>query len=184
MNAAWLPLTTLATSMLAAVAIFVLPEEARRWRTGINLLAAVSKIVLVVLMVGRVAEGYEDTFSFQIVEGVDFVLRADALGVMFAGLSSLLWLCTTVYAIGYLEHAANRKRFFGFFSLCVASTLGIALSGNLFTFLIFYEMLTLSTYPLVVHSGTAKALAAGRVYLRYTLTGGDCRLTWQTTVAC
>lgn len=100
MNAAWLPLTTLATSMLAAVAIFVLPEEARRWRTGINLLAAVSKIVLVVLMVGRVAEGYEDTFSFQIVEGVDFVLRADALGVMFAGLSSLLWLCTTVYAIG------------------------------------------------------------------------------------
>ena len=172
MNAAWLPLTTLATSLLAAVAIFALPEEARRWRTGINLLAAVSKIVLVVLMVGRVAEGYEDTFSFQIVEGVDFVLRADALGVMFAGLSSLLWLCTTVYAIGYLEHAANRKRFFGFFSLCVASTLGIALSGNLFTFLIFYELLTLSTYPLVVHSGTAKALAAGRVYLRYTLTGG------------
>lgn len=172
MNAAWLPLTALATSLLVTVVIFALPEEARKSRTIINLLAAVAKIVLVILMVRRVAAGHEDVFSFQVVGGVDFVLRADALGVMFAGLSSLLWLCTTIYAIGYLEGSANRKRFFGFFSLCVASTLGIALADNLFTFLIFYEMLTLSTYPLVVHSGSDKALNAGRIYLRYTLTAG------------
>ncbi|SER88425.1 multicomponent Na+:H+ antiporter subunit D [Vreelandella subterranea] len=172
MNAAWLPLTTLLTSLLAAVVIFTLPENARRLRTSANLLAAVGKIILVGLMAVRVSAGHEDTFSFQIVGNVDFVLRADALGVMFAGLSSLLWLCTTVYAIGYLEGSANRKRFFGFFSLCVASTLGIALAGNLFTFLIFYEMLTLSTYPLVVHAGTQKALDAGRIYLRYTLSAG------------
>lgn len=172
MNAAWLPLTALATSLLVTVVILALPEEARKARTIVNLLAAVAKLVLVILMVRRVAAGHEDVFSFQVVGGVDFVLRADALGVMFAGLSSLLWLCTTIYAIGYLEGSANRKRFFGFFSLCVASTLGIALADNLFTFLIFYEMLTLSTYPLVVHSGTDKALNAGRVYLRYTLTAG------------
>ncbi|MBE0462338.1 MAG: proton-conducting transporter transmembrane domain-containing protein [Halomonadaceae bacterium] len=172
MNAAWLPLTAIAASLLAAVIIFSLPEESRRLRTSINLLAAVIKITLVTLMIQRVVAGDEAIFSFQIVGNIDFVLRADALGVMFAGLSSLLWLCTTVYAIGYLEGTANRKRFFGFFSLCVASTLGIALAGNLFTFLIFYEMLTLSTYPLVVHSGTDKALNAGRIYLRYTLTAG------------
>ncbi|QNI02177.1 monovalent cation/H+ antiporter subunit D family protein [Halomonas sp. SH5A2] len=176
MNASWLPLTTLLTSLLAATVIFTLPEDARRLRTSVNLLAAVVKIILVSLMVGRVSAGHEDTFSFQVVGNVDFVLRADALGVMFAGLSSLLWLCTTVYAIGYLEGSANRKRFFGFFSLCVASTLGIALAGNLFTFLIFYEMLTLSTYPLVVHAGTQKALNAGRIYLRYTLSAGVVQL--------
>lgn len=172
MNAAWLPLTALATSLLVAVTIFCLPEEARRLRSTINLLAAVFKIILVVLMFRRVADGHEDIFSFQVIGGVDFVLRTDALGVMFAGLSSLLWLCTTVYAIGYLEGSANRKRFFGFFSLCVASTIGIALADNLFTFLIFYEMLTLSTYPLVVHRGSEQALNAGRVYLRYTLSAG------------
>ncbi len=55
---------------------------------------------------------------------------------------------TTVYAIGYLEGSPNRSRFFGFFSLCVASTMGISLAGNLFTFFLFYEMLTLTTYPL------------------------------------
>jgi multicomponent Na+:H+ antiporter subunit D len=91
---------------------------------------------------------------------------------MFAGLSSVLWLFTTIYAIGYLENAPNRSRFFGFFSLCVASTVGIALAGNLFTFFLFYELLTLSTYPLVVHRGTAPALRAGRTYLAYTLGGG------------
>ena len=117
MNAAWLPLATLATSIIAAVVIFLVPEEARRLRTSVNLAAAVGKIILVALMIGRVSQGHLDTFSFQIIGGIDFVLRADALGVMFAGLSSLLWLCTTIYAIGYLEGAANRKRFFGFFSL-------------------------------------------------------------------
>lgn len=172
MNAAWLPLTALATSLLVVVIIFALPEDARRVRTTINLLAAVVKIILVILMVQRVAAGHEDVFSFQVIGGIDFVLRSDALGVMFAGLSSLLWLCTTIYAIGYLEGSANRKRFFGFFSLCVASTIGIALADNLFTFLVFYEMLTLSTYPLVVHNGTQQALNAGRVYLRYTLSAG------------
>ncbi|WP_447956086.1 proton-conducting transporter transmembrane domain-containing protein [Vreelandella sp. EE7] len=172
MNMDWLPLAALLVSLFAATAIFALPEEARAVRTVINLSAAACKVALVTLMVGRVSAGYEDTFSFQIIGGIDFVLRADALGVMFAGLSSVLWLCTTIYAIGYLEGAANRKRFFGFFSLCVTSTLGVALAGNLFTFLIFYEMLTLSTYPLVAHAGSAKALAAGRVYLRYTLSAG------------
>lgn len=176
MNAAWLPPMALSTSLLAAVVIFALPENAWRWRTGVNLGAALVKLTLVVLLGYRVVEGHRDTFRFPVVEGIDFVLRADALGMMFAGLSSLLWLCTTLYAIGYLEGSPNRKRFFGFFSLCVGSTLGIALAGNLFTFLIFYEMLTLSTYPLVVHRGTPKALDAGRVYLRYTLAGGTVLL--------
>jgi multicomponent K+:H+ antiporter subunit A len=92
--------------------------------------------------------------------------------LLFVSLSALLWLLTTIYAIAYLEGSPNRSRFFGFFSLCVSATVGIALAGNLFTFVVFYELLTLSTYPLVVHRGTAASLRAGRVYLRYTLAGG------------
>jgi multicomponent Na+:H+ antiporter subunit D len=114
------------------------------------------------------------------------VLHADALSVLFVTLSTVLWLVTTVYAIGYLEHSPNRSRFFGFFSLCVSATVGVALAGNLLTFVIFYEILTLATYPLVAHRGTPdapagqdlsglyphrRAAAAGRrVWLR-TLTG-------------
>jgi len=71
-----------------------------------------------------------------------------------------------------LENSPNRGRFFGFFSLCVSATAGIALSANLLTFLVFYEMLTLTTYPLVVHRGTPEAIRGGRIYLAYTVSGG------------
>lgn len=168
----WLPVMILATSVSAGVVIFLLPEQRHVTRGFLNLGAAVLKVILVCVMLWGVYQGYGYETRFTITADVDFVLRADALAVIFAGLSSVLWLCTTVYAIGYLEHSPNRSRFFGFFSLCVASTLGIAMAGNLFTFLLFYEILTLSTYPLVVHRGTESALRAGRNYLAYTLTGG------------
>ncbi len=80
--------------------------------------------------------------------------------MLFVTLSSVLWFWTTLYAVGYLEDSPRRSRFFGFFSLCVTSTVGIALAANLITFLIFYELLTISTFPLVVHRGTRKALHA------------------------
>ena len=176
MIAAFLPLWVLASSLVPAILIFLLPEQRRGARTTLNLSAAVLKLVLVIVMTWGVAKGTVYEVRFAMVPGADFLLRADALACLFAGLSALLWFFTTVYAIGYLEGAPNRSRFFGFFSLCVASTMGIALSGNLITFLLFYELLTLSTYPLVVHRGTEKALAAGRVYLRYTITGGAALL--------
>ena len=168
----WLPLLVLSTSLIASGLIFWINEERTRLRSGVNLTAAVVKILLVVIILLGVLNGQIFETRFTLLAGIDFVLRADALGVMFAGLSSVLWLFTTIYAIGYLEGTPNRRRFFGFFGLCVASTLGIAFAGNLFTFLLFYELLTLSTYPLVVHRGSAKALRAGRIYLAYTLTGG------------
>ncbi|MBU2477719.1 MAG: monovalent cation/H+ antiporter subunit D family protein, partial [Gammaproteobacteria bacterium] len=102
----------------------------------------------------------------------DLVLHADKLSLLFVSLSSVLWLVTTIYAIGYLETSPHRSRFFGFFSLCVSATVGLALAGNLFTFVIFYELLTLATYPLVAHRGTPEAIRGARIYLTYTLSGG------------
>jgi multicomponent Na+:H+ antiporter subunit D len=169
---ALMPLLVLFTSLLAAPIIFLLPDESRTARTIINLAAAIIKLVLVSGMFLGVYLGVNFEIAFTVVGDLRFILRADALGLMFAGLSSLLWLFTTIYAVGYLEDSSNRSRFFGFFSICVASTLGIALAGNLFTFILFYELLTLSTYPLVVHRGTSEVLAAGNRYLQYTLTGG------------
>ncbi len=116
---------------------------------------------------------------------LDLVLRLDALSLLFSTLSATLWLVTTVYAIGYLERSAQRARFFGFFSLCVASTMGITTAGNLFTFFVFYEMLTLATWPLVVHRGTSDSIAGGRTYLAYTLLGSSlflAGLVWLHTL--
>lgn len=167
-----LPLATVSCSLLAGLIIFTLAERRRNWRSGINIVAAVIKLACVFWMVYGIFHGQGYEFRMPFLPGNDLVLRADAMSILFATLSALLWLVTTLYAIGYMEGAPRSSRFFGFFSLCVTAAMGIALAGNLLTFFVFYEMLTLTTYPLVVHRGTEKALAAGRVYLFYTLGGG------------
>ena len=166
----------LLTSLLAGAVIFFLPESGTRLRTAINLLAATLKLALVGVLIAGVADGRHYETRFELVGGFDLLLQADAFSVLFVTLSAVLWLATTVYAVGYLEHSPQRSRFFGFFSLCVTATMGIALSGNLLTFLFFYELLTLTTYPLIVHRETSGSLHAGRRYLLFTLGGGAAAL--------
>lgn len=166
-----LPLWMVATSLVTALLIFAIGEARQRTRTVVNLAGALVKLVLIAVMLAAVRDGVRFEVRFALLPGLDFVLKADALTLLFATLSALLWLLTTVYAIGYLERGADRARFFGFFSLAVAATMGIAAAGNLFTFFLFYELLTLATWPLVVHRGTPAAIDGGNVYLRYTLAG-------------
>ncbi|MCL4873885.1 monovalent cation/H+ antiporter subunit D family protein [bacterium] len=168
----WMPIFVLMSSFMTGLLIFSLDESRHALRTALNMLGATVKLVLVGVMLWGVFHERAYEMRFPVVPGIEMIFRADALAMIFLTLSAVLWLVTTAYAVGYLEGAPNRRRFFGFFSLCVTSTMGISLAGNLFTFFIFYEMLTLTTYPLVVHRGTKKALDAGATYLRYTLVGG------------
>ena len=168
---AFLPVALLLTSLVPAGIIFFLPDERERLRTVINLAGAVLKLALVGYMLLSVMDGAVYETRFPLVPGLDLWLRADPLALLFISLSAVLWLLTTIYAIAYFEGGENLSRFFGFFSLCVAATVGIALSGTAITFFVFYELLTLATWPLVVHKGNEASLAAGRSYLAYTLAG-------------
>ena len=172
----WLPVTVLATSFVTGLLIFPLREEQVRLRTALNVGGALLKLLLVAVMILGTFQGqrYEARVAFM--GDLSLLLRVDYLSLLFVTLSAVLWFLTTIYAIGYLEGSPHRSRFFGFFSLCVTATMGIALAGNLLTFFVFYELLTVVTYPLVVHRGTGTALGAGRVYLLYTLTGGTVLL--------
>ncbi len=175
MNIAWttlLPLIIILSSLIPGLIIFTLREDQVRLRIALNLTGALLKMGLVGLMLLGVSQGLEFRFSVPFLPGGGLVLQGDALSLQFITLSSILWLATTVYAIGYLEDSPLRSRFFGYFSLCVSATVGLALAGNLVTFLLFYELLTLATFPLVVHRGTRQSLRAGRIYLSYTLGGG------------
>ncbi len=169
---AWLPLMVVGSALLPGLIIFTLPEEKIRLRTVLNLAGVFAKIIFTGWMLWGVYHGHQYEMRVAFLPGLDLVLRADSLSLLFIALSSVLWLLTTIYAIGYLEGSPHRSRFFGFFSLCVTSTSGVAMSGNLITFLVFYELLTLVTYPLVVHRGTEAARRAGQIYLAYTVFGG------------
>ena len=167
-----LAVAPLVLSTLVAVVVFLIPDPRTRARTTVNVTGAAVKLLIVVTLVPAVVAGARPEWRSALLPGIDLILRVEPLSLLFAGLSSLLWLLTTIYAIGYLEGRPHRARFFGFFSLCVTATVGISFSGNVVTFLLFFELLTLVTYPLIVHNGTAAAFGSGRLYLRYALSGG------------
>lgn len=147
------------------------------WRAFWSLGAAGLKLIVVLTMLPGSLAGV--VYSYRLVQftpGITLSFRADALGMFFALVSSTLWVLTTVYAIGYMKGEKNLARFYGFFALCVSSTVGICFAENMLTLFLFYEMLTISTYPLVIHEETPDAFRAGRKYLIYTLTGGACVL--------
>jgi multicomponent Na+:H+ antiporter subunit D len=101
------------------------------------------------------------------IPGLSLALSIEPLGYLFALVASFLWPVTTIYAVGYMRthKEQNQTRFYAAFALSIAAALGIALSANMLTLFIFYEILTLTTYPLVTHAGNDKAREAGRVYL-------------------
>ena len=153
------------------------------WRRFWSFSAAALKLLLVLSMLpGTLAGTVYVSHVVSFTPGVSIALRADAYGMFFAAVSSTLWLFTTLYAIGYMRGDRDRTRFFGFFALCVSTTVGIAFAENLLTFFLFYETLTICTYPLVVHAETPEALRAGRVYLTYTLLGGGFALVGSVMV--
>jgi len=143
------------------------------WRRTFSLTAAVLKLIIIFSMLPGTMQGIVYRFPLtQFTPGIGLGLRVDALGMFFSLVSGTLWVFTTIYAIAYMETEHARVRFFGFFALCVSTTVGIAYAENLLTMFLFYEMLTICTYPLVIHEETPEAMKAGRKYLIYTLTGG------------
>lgn len=100
-------------------------------------------------------------------------LRVDALGALFGATVALLWLLALVYSHGYMADGHRLGRYYAFFMLCLSWTMGVAYAGNLLTFLIFYELFSILTYPLVVHEETPAAMAAGTKYVIYILVGGS-----------
>lgn len=181
-----LPVLIILSSMLPSILIFFLSDAQHRLRLWLYLGAEVAKLILVVGMLLGIYSGQQYELRLSLLPGVDFLLRANELAMLFLLLSAGLWLLTTIYAIGYLQGQPHQSRFYAFFGLSVTSTAGLALAGNLFTFYFFYETLTLATYPLVVHQQTPAAIAAGRIYLRYAITGGVVLLVgvvWLHTLA-
>lgn len=101
------------------------------------------------------------------IPGLALAFRIEALGVLFSLVAAFLWPITTIYSIGYMRahHEENQTRFYACFAVSIASVMGIAFADNLFTLFVFYEVLTLVTYPLVTHAGTEEAKRGGRTYL-------------------
>ncbi len=137
-------------------------------REGVTIVTSLAVLYCVInLYLGLKAGESISVQWLAILPGLQLSFSIEPLGMIFALIASFLWLITTVYSIGYMRahHEENQTRFYICFAIAISSVMGIAFSSNLFTLFIFYEVLTLSTYPLVTHAGTEKAKKGGRVYL-------------------
>ncbi|MEO6743324.1 MAG: monovalent cation/H+ antiporter subunit D family protein [Caldimonas sp.] len=137
-------------------------REAATLGTALSLFATVALLLPAVLAGGRPG------FSVgEILPGLAIAFRVEPLGMLFALIASALWIVNSLYSIGYMRanREANQTRFYVCFALALVATMGVAYAANMLTLFLFYEMLTLVTYPLVTHSGTAEARQGGRVYL-------------------
>lgn len=160
---------------LAGVLLILLSSRRPNLREFWTIAAAAVKFILVLsLLPGALAGRTAAIRLFDIAPNIPLALKADPLGVFFAVVASGLWIFTSFYSIGYIRGLEEHKqtRYFAFFAVCLSATIGIAFSANLITFIIFYEILTIATYPLVIHKETKTAIYAGRKYLAYTLTAG------------
>lgn len=108
---------------------------------------------------------------YKVTDTVYMFLKVDDLSRFFLVLASLLWLLVTFYSFEYIKHEGKDIRFFTLFLMTLGVIMGICLAGNYFTLYLFYELMTIITYPLVVHSETPEAMKAGSKYLMYSFFG-------------
>lgn len=170
-----LPVIPIAAAGLAGMLTFITGEKAF-WRNLWSTAASLIAFAAILSMVPGALAHKVYVANILNLAGLSMAFRVDDLGLLFAMVSSSMWVLVNLYAIGYMEHEHAKKRFFGFFALSLFSAFGIAFSENLFAFFIFYETLSLCTYPLVVHEQTEEAFKAGAKYLIYTLGGGGVLL--------
>ncbi|MDP3063765.1 MAG: proton-conducting transporter membrane subunit [Chloroflexota bacterium] len=168
------PPAAVAVSLVAALLI-VLSRRSPNIREAWTIVAALAKFGIVLSLLPLVLDGQPVGVTlFELSPGISLALRADSLGMLFALSASFLWILASIYSIGYMRGLKEHKqtRYYASFAVCMSATIGIAFAANLLTLFVFYEVLTIATYPLVIHRETPEAMAAGRKYLAYLLTAG------------
>ena len=137
-------------------------------REVITLFCAVTLFGFVVALVLLVLSGGgAELRLLELFPGVSIAFSTEPLGLLFALVASSLWILTSIYSVGYMRARSepHQTRFYAFFAIALASATGVALADNMLTLFLAYEVLTLSTYPLVTHSGDEQSMRAGRTYL-------------------
>jgi multicomponent Na+:H+ antiporter subunit D len=153
---------------LAGAALIAMLDRRPNQREAMTLLTAAALLALVVRVWFALQAGESPAMVLvETLPGLPLALAVEPLGMLFALVASTLWIVTSIYSIGYMRahHEKHQTRFYCAFAVALASTMGVAFAANMFTLFVFYEALTLSTYPLVTHAGTQEAQRAGRVYL-------------------
>ena len=167
MTAETLILLALGLPLLIAIGIAV-TGRMPNVRESVTIVGSVILFAVVIALAGLVAAGARpELVLLEPIRGLSFALKLEPLGMLFALVASGLWIVNSFYSIGYMRgnRERNQTRFYICFAIAICGAMGVAMAGNLFTLFVFYEVLTLSTYPLVAHKGDKAAERGARIYL-------------------
>lgn len=156
--------------LIPAVGAILIWMSARRpnQREAVTMVTATALFADVLYILAGLTDGVQPSLELMaVMPGLDLAFSVEPLGMLFALIASFLWILTSLYSIGYMRanEEGHQTRYYVFFAIALAGTMGVAFADNMFTLFLAYEVLTLSTYPLVTHHGTAEAVRGGRTYL-------------------
>lgn len=165
----WFILCAILTPLLGSIAMTrpMMQDRHRRERYIMSVVLATSLFTFALIL----KPPTELLKLFRLTEHLTIAFHVDGLSRLFASIIAALWPLTTLYAFDYMHHEGGEQRFFGFFLIAYGIVLGVAFAGSMVTMYLFFELLTLSTLPLVMHHMDAKARYAGLRYLIYSMTG-------------
>lgn len=158
---------TLAIPFVGAIGI-ALTGRNPNLRESVTLATALALFATVIALLLRFNAGAIPEVALQqVMPGLVIALKIEPLGMMFGLIASGLWILNSIYSVGYMRgnNEQHQTRFYVCFAIAILAAMGVAFAANMFTLFIFYEVLTISTYPLVTHKGTPESKASGRVYL-------------------
>lgn len=168
----YLPLFMIVFPIIGALITGMAAESNDRLRNPLAVFVSlISAMAMIAIIYHYYHFGSWELLLHQITPGLEIKLRVDPLAALFGGTAAILWVFSVIYSTGYMAHEHNRRRYFIFYLLSLGMTMGIALAANLLTLYLFYEFLTIFTYPLVVHEGNEEARKAGIKYLVYSFFG-------------
>lgn len=158
--------------ILTGILFLLLPEKVFRTRRYLLIMTGVSLVISAAFVVAVLGENTNTVFSCgELVDGIEIYFAVDQLGKLFAAIATVCFVLAGFFAFVYMKHERNEKCFFGFYLITFGVVLGLDFSGNLITMYLFYELMTLVSFPLVIHNGSREAIMAGLKYLFYSFAG-------------
>lgn len=169
----YLPFWATLLPILATVPLFIIQRRSHKLRDIFSILVTGASLALVVMMYPYILTHGVIGISFPgILPPFGISFRVDILGFILALISSTVWFLATVYSKVYIDHEGGGNRFYPFLLLSLSGCLGVFLTGDFFSLFVFFELMSLSSYVLVIHEESTAAMAAGYKYLILTLIGG------------
>ncbi len=171
-----LPLAIALIPLMGAVLVPLAARHAEKYR-DILVLAVTGLVFLLSVFLFRLS--WQAPVIYQVSVGfgeLPLFFRVDRLGALFNLLSSFIWFLATVYSMTYMSHESRRTRYYIFYLITLGGCLGVFLTADLFSLFIFFELMSVASYLLVVHTQTEEASRAGRLYIFLGIAGGLCIL--------